>query len=95
MESETHRIMPLEAKRLASQARTTDVPWLVSFLLHCRDAADAARSIAALRTNCPEKFKQPPRVQGLRRGVAPTVPPVNRDTRAARGRIRERAAYGR
>ncbi len=95
MESETKRVMPLEAKRLASQARTTDVPWLVSFLLHCRDAADAARSIAAIRANCPEKFKQPPRVQGLKRCVAPTVPPANRETRAARGRKCERAAYGR
>ena len=65
-------VMPMEAKRLASAAGARDVPWAVSYLIHCRDRADAEQSLEALRANCPDQFKQPPRFQGFKeRGKAP------------------------
>ena len=86
-------VMPMEAKRLAVAAGAIDVPWAVSFLVHCRDRADAERSLSALRANCPDQFKQPRAVRVNGRGVALPAPRISQ----ARGRDRkqEKARYGR
>ena len=93
MASELTRIMPIEAKRLAIAAGTHDVPWTISFLLHCYDHADAERSLTALRANCPERFKKPRAIRVNGRGVALPAPRVfqSRDW----DRKPERAGYGR
>ena len=70
-------LLPHEARKLAIGAGSRDVPWTVSFLLHCQNSEDAERSLTALRANCPDQFKQPPRFQGFKeRGTAPPVPRV-------------------
>jgi hypothetical protein len=69
METET-RIMPIEAKKLAIAAGARDVPWVISFLLHCYDTADAMRSLDALRQNCAEKFQVRSRVNAVERSPA-------------------------
>lgn len=91
--SEPTRIMPNEAKRLAIAAGAIDVAWAASFLVHCHDRADAEGSLAALRANCPERFKKPRAIRVNGRGVALPAPRISQ----ARGRDRkqERAPYGR
>jgi hypothetical protein len=70
-------LLPHEARKLAIGAGSRDVPWTVSFLLHCQNSEDAERSLTALRANCPDQFKQPPRFQGFKeRGKAPLVPRI-------------------
>ena len=66
-------INPLDAKRLAIAAGARDVPWVMSFLFHCHDAADAERSLQALRANCPDRFRPV--------GGGPTRPPKARARR--------------
>ena len=85
-------VMPMEAKRLASAAGARDVPWAVSYLIHCRDRADAEQSLEALRANCPDQFKQPRAVRVSGRGTAPPAP----HTLQSRGRCMEyrRRPYG-
>ena len=76
-ERQATRLMPIEAKKLGIAAGARDVPWTVSFLVHCHDRADGERSLEALRANCPDQFKQPPRFQGFKeRGKAPLVPRI-------------------
>ena len=86
METEM-RIMPIEAKKLAIAAGARDVPWVISFLLHCHDSADAARSLQALRVNCLDRFQVRSRVNAVERS------PAWRESgqRANRGRKYERA----
>ena len=90
---EPARVMPIEAKRLAIAAGAADVAWGVSFLVHCHDREDAERSLAALRSNCPERFKQPRAIRVNGRGVA--LPPPRALQTRGRDRKQEKARYGR
>lgn len=85
--------MSIEAKRLAMAAGAADVPWAVSFLVHCHDRADAEHSLTALRAKCPEQFKQPRAVGVNGRGVALPAPRVSQAR--CRDRKQDRARYGR
>jgi hypothetical protein len=50
-------ILPIEARKLAIAAQARDVPLIASYLAHCKDRPDAARSIEMLKTNlAPDQF---------------------------------------
>ena len=49
----------IEARKLAVAAQARDVALIASYLFHCDDKADFARSLAALRRNLPDQFKKP------------------------------------
>ncbi len=49
------------ANRLAKHAGASDVDLLASYLVHCVDASDADRSLAALQRNQPRLFRRLPR----------------------------------
>ena len=50
-------ILPIEARKLAIAAQARDVPLIASYLVHCQDRADAARSVEMLKTNlAPDQF---------------------------------------
>ena len=56
---EAYELLPWHRCRaIARQAEATDVAWLMSFLRWCIDEADAARSVVALKANCPDNFRQ-------------------------------------
>jgi hypothetical protein len=49
----------IEARKLVVAAQARDVALIASYLFHCDDKADVARSLAALRRNLPDQFKKP------------------------------------
>ena len=50
-------ILSIEARKLAIAAQARDVPLIASYLVHCQDRPDAARSLEMLKTNlAPDQF---------------------------------------